>query len=45
MQIFKIINSIIDFYIRLKSDSNGKWTEKDIAGYGFILSTANNKKS
>lgn len=33
------------FYIRLKSESNEKWTEKDIAGYGFTLSTANNKKS
>ena len=34
------------FYIRLKpSDPNEKWTEKDIAGYGFTLSTANNKKS
>lgn len=34
------------FYIRLKpADTNEKWTEKDIAGYGFTLSTANNKKS
>lgn len=34
------------FYIRLKpADPNEKWTEKDIAGYGFTLSTANNKKS
>jgi len=34
------------FYIRLKpSDEKEKWTEKDIAGYGFTLSTANNKKS
>lgn len=34
------------FYIRLKPvDKSEKWTEKDIAGYGFILSTANNKKS
>lgn len=34
------------FYIRLKpADPNEKWTEKDIAGYGFILSTASNKKS
>lgn len=34
------------FYIRLKpEDENVKWTEEDIAGYGFILSTANNKKS
>lgn len=34
------------FYIRLKSEEeNVKWTEKDIAGYGFVLSTANNKKS
>lgn len=34
------------FYIRLKTeDTKQKWTEKDIAGYGFILSTANNKKS
>lgn len=34
------------FYIRLKpADENVKWTEKDIAGYGFVLSTANNKKS
>ena len=34
------------FYIRLRSeDDNVKWTEDDIAGYGFVLSTANNKKS
>lgn len=34
------------FYIRLKPENEKeKWTEKDIAGYGFILSTANNKKS
>lgn len=34
------------FYIRLKpADEKEKWTEKDIAGYGFVLSTANNKKS
>lgn len=34
------------FYIRLKpADPKEKWTEKDIAGYGFVLSTANNKKS
>lgn len=34
------------FYIRLKpADPNEKWCEKDIAGYGFTLSTANNKKS
>lgn len=34
------------FYIREKpADEKEKWTEKDIAGYGFTLSTANNKKS
>lgn len=34
------------FLIRLKpADEKEKWTEKDIAGYGFQLSTANNKKS
>lgn len=34
------------FYIRLRpADSKAKWTEKDIAGYGFTLSTASNKKS
>ena len=34
------------FYIRLKpADENEKWTDEDIAGYQFILSTANNKKS
>lgn len=34
------------FYIRLRpGDPNVKWTEKDIAGYGFTLSTASNKKS
>lgn len=33
-------------YIRLKTnDEKQKWTEKDLAGYGFSLSTANNKKS
>lgn len=34
------------FYIRLKpADEKEKWTDDDIAGYQFILSTANNKKS
>lgn len=34
------------FYIRLKPlTSKVKWTEEDVAGYGFTLSTANNKKS
>lgn len=34
------------FYIRLKpADEKEKWTENDVAGYGFVLSTANNKKS
>lgn len=34
------------FYIRLKPvEENVKWTDDDIAGYGFILSTASNKKS
>lgn len=34
------------FYIRLKpADEKQKWTKEDIAGYGFVLSTANNKKS
>ena len=34
------------FYIRLKPvDEDEKWTENDIAGYGFVLSTANNLKS
>lgn len=34
------------FYIRLKPlNEKQKWTEKDVAGYGFVLSTANNKKS
>lgn len=34
------------FYIRLKpANEKEKWTKNDIAGYGFILSTANNKKS
>lgn len=33
-------------YIRVKpEDSKQKWTDDDIAGYGFVLSTANNKKS
>ena len=32
-------------YIRLKADPKQKWSEKDLAGYGFSLSTANNKKS
>ena len=34
------------FLIRLKpANEKEKWTEKDVAGYGFVLSTANNKKS
>lgn len=33
-------------YIRIRAgNEKEKWTEKDIAGYGFSLSTANNKKS
>ena len=33
------------FYIRKKSNQDGGFKEKDIAGFGFSLSTANNKKS
>lgn len=34
------------FYIRLKpQDEEEKWTDEDIAGYGFSLSTAGNLKS
>ena len=33
------------FYIRLKSEIKSKWKESDVAGYGFVLSTASNKKS
>ena len=34
------------FYIRLKpTNPKTKWTEDDIAGFGFTLSTASNKKS
>lgn len=34
------------FYIRLKpANESQKWKTSDIAGYGFVLSTANNKKS
>lgn len=34
------------FYIRIKpANEKQKWTDKDIAGFGFILSTAANKKS
>lgn len=34
------------FYIREKpANPKESWSEKDIAGYGFTLSTANNKKS
>lgn len=34
------------FYIRLKpANPKVKWSDKDIAGYGFVLSTASNKKS
>lgn len=33
-------------YIRVKAENEKqKWIEKDICGYGFSLSTANNKKS
>lgn len=33
-------------YIRIKAgNEKQKWTDDDIAGYGFALSTANNKKS
>ena len=34
------------FFIRLKPvNEKEKWTDKDVAGYGFQLSTASNKKS
>ena len=34
------------FYIRLRpANEKEKWTEDDIAGYGFVLSTADNRKS
>ena len=33
------------FYIREKSEVKVKWSEDNVAGYGFVLSTANNKKS
>ena len=34
------------FYIRLKpEDDKEPWTDDDIAGYGFFLSTADNRKS
>lgn len=34
------------FLIRLKPlEANTKWSEEDVAGYGFVLSTASNKKS
>ena len=34
------------FYFRLKpANDKEKWTEDDIIGYGFVLSTAGNKKS
>lgn len=34
------------FYIRLApADEKAKWTDNDIAGFGFTLSTASNKKS
>lgn len=32
-------------YIRLKGEPNAKWLDSDVAGYGFVLSTASNKKS
>lgn len=33
-------------YIRkIPDDPNEKWKDEDLAGYGFVLSTANNKKS
>lgn len=40
---FKVVGD--KFYIRLKGDAKAKWTDNDIAGFGFVLSTANNKKS
>lgn len=35
------------FYMRIRPEDpeNVKWTDDDICGYGFVLSTANNKKS
>lgn len=34
------------FYCRLTpADESIKWTEEDVCGFGFVLSTANNKKS
>ena len=41
---FKVLGD--KFLIRLKpADEKEKWTEEDVAGYGFVLSTASNKKS
>lgn len=35
-----------NFYMRLRPENEKeKWTDNDICGYGFTLSTANNKKS
>lgn len=34
------------FFIRLKpADENEPWRKEDVAGYGFVLSTADNRKS
>ena len=41
---FKVVGEKL--YCRLKpADPEEKWTDDDICGYGFVLSTANNKKS
>lgn len=41
---FKVMGD--KFLCRLRpADEKEKWTEDDICGYGFVLSTANNKKS
>lgn len=43
---YEFMTKGMKFYIRLRpEDPNEKWTDADIAGYGFTLSTASNKKS
>ena len=42
---YEFMTNGMKLYMREKKDKSAKWTDDDIIGYGFVLSTANNKKS
>ena len=42
---FKATSKYLYIRLRVDGEENVKWTEEDIAGYGFVLATADNRKS